>query len=162
MIRIGALSGWARAAGSQSIAGSDRGVARRRPENPGRRAQPGSCAIPDRRPPRRSSQSCLSCLFGREVQVLYALADRGDAATREVVAGAVSAPEEDVRVAALFGLGKLGAASDVALLAERAAGAQGLEQATARESLYLLRGSGVDASIVARYIRQLRLSRRSN
>ena len=54
-----------------------------------------------------------------------------------------------MRVAALFGLGRLGAASDVKLLAERAAGAEGTEQAAARESLYLLRGASVDEAIVS-------------
>ena len=55
----------------------------------------------------------------------------------------------EVRTAALAALGKIGNASAVPLLAAAAANTQGDEQDAARVSLGWLRGSGVDAAIVA-------------
>jgi hypothetical protein len=56
--------------------------------------------------------------------------------------------EEPVRTAALKALGQLGDASNVNLLAQAAATTDGAEQQAARESLYRLRGSNVDQTIL--------------
>jgi HEAT repeat protein len=83
-----------------------------------------------------------------QVQLLSALADRGDALALPAVIETGKSPDESVRVAALKAIGQLGGPANVALLAERAAGAKGAEQKAARESLYRLRGQEVDAAIL--------------
>ncbi len=83
-----------------------------------------------------------------QVQLLCVLGDRGDAAALPAVVAASKGPDESVRVAALKAIGQLGNASMVLLLAERAAAAGGQEQKAARESLYRLRGAGVDEAIL--------------
>jgi HEAT repeat protein len=83
-----------------------------------------------------------------QVQLLSALADRGDATALPAVIEASRSQDESVRIAALRALGQLGNAANVPLLAERAAGARGAEQKAARESLYRLRGPEVDAAIL--------------
>jgi len=83
-----------------------------------------------------------------QVQLLSALADRGDALALPAVVEAVKSPEESVRVAALKAVGQLGSAASVPLLAERAAAARGAEQKAARDGLYRLRGAEVDAAIL--------------
>jgi len=84
-----------------------------------------------------------------QVQLLYALGDRGDAIALPVVITAVSATDRSVRIAALKALGQLGDASSVTLLAQTAAATLGDEQKAARESLYRLRGPKVDQKILA-------------
>lgn len=84
-----------------------------------------------------------------QVRVLAALADRGDASARSALLGATRSGVQEVRIAALDGLGRLGDASSVNLLAEAAANAEGAEQNAARESLARLRGADVDGAIVA-------------
>jgi len=83
-----------------------------------------------------------------QVQLLSALADRGDALALPAVVEAVKSPDESVRVAALKAVGQLGSAASVPLLAERAAAATGVEQKAARDGLYRLRGAEVDAAIL--------------
>jgi len=83
-----------------------------------------------------------------QVQLLAALADRGDALALPAVIETGKSQDESVRVAALKAIGQLGGPANVALLAERAAGAKGAEQKAARESLYRLRGQEVDAAIL--------------
>ncbi|MEN6424737.1 MAG: HEAT repeat domain-containing protein, partial [Phycisphaerales bacterium] len=83
-----------------------------------------------------------------QVQLLSALADRGDATALPAVIEASSSQDESVRVAALKAVGQIGNASNVPLLAERAATSKGTEQKAARESLYRLRGPEVDAAIL--------------
>ncbi len=83
-----------------------------------------------------------------QVQLLSALADRGDALALPAVVEAVKSADESVRVAALKAVGQLGAAANVPLLAERAGTTRGTEQKAARESLYRLRGAEVDAAIL--------------
>jgi len=84
-----------------------------------------------------------------QVQLLSALADRGDRAALSAVITSTKAKEASVRVEALKALGQLGDASIVTLLAETAAASKGEEQKAARESLYLLRGSETDKAILA-------------
>ena len=83
-----------------------------------------------------------------QVQLLAVLGDRGDAATLGAVVAAVKAADASVREAALKAVGQLGDSSSVMLLAETAAGVTGGEQKAARESLYRLRGEGVDEAIL--------------
>jgi len=84
-----------------------------------------------------------------QVRLLSALGDRGDPAALPAVITATKAGDESVRVAALKALGQLGDASSVVLLAQAAAGARGAEQKAARESLYRLRGPGINETILA-------------
>ncbi len=84
-----------------------------------------------------------------QVQLLAALADRGDPALREVTLSATQSDQLDVRVAALKALAALGDDSTVPLLARVAAADSAAEREAARESLYLLRGPEIEAAIVA-------------
>ncbi len=83
-----------------------------------------------------------------QVQLLSALADRGDAVVLPAVVEASTSPDESVRVAALKAVGQLGGASHALLLAQRAAETKAAEQRAARESLYRLRGADTDAAIL--------------
>jgi HEAT repeat protein len=83
-----------------------------------------------------------------QVQLLSALADRGDPAALPAVVTAAKAPDEAVRIAALKTLASLGDTSTAILLAQTAAVTKGVECQTARESLYRLSGSMVDRTIV--------------
>jgi len=84
-----------------------------------------------------------------QLQLLSALADRGDRTALPAVISSTKAKEVSVRVEALKALGQLGDASSVTLLAETAAASKGEEQKAARESLYRLRGSEADKAILA-------------
>ncbi len=83
-----------------------------------------------------------------QVQLLSALADRGDATASPAVIEASHSQDESVRIAGLKAIGQLGDASSVPLLAERAAKTRGAEQKAAQESLYRLRGQEVDQAIL--------------
>ncbi|MDI6448803.1 HEAT repeat domain-containing protein [Anaerobaca lacustris] len=83
-----------------------------------------------------------------QVQLLSTLADRGDATALPAVMQTTNAQDESVRVAALRAVGQLGGAEEVSMLAQRAAQSRGQEQKAARDSLYRLRGSEVNATIV--------------
>jgi HEAT repeat protein len=86
---------------------------------------------------------------GTQVQLLTAVASRGDASARPVVLAGLKSAEPAVRAASLSALGKLGDESNIKLLAETAASTEGPEQSAARESLYTIRGAGIDAAIVS-------------
>ncbi len=83
-----------------------------------------------------------------QVQLLSALADRGDALALPAVIETGKSQDESVRIAALKAIGQLGGAPNVPLLAHRAATSKGAEQKAARESLYRLRGPEVDAAVL--------------
>ena len=83
-----------------------------------------------------------------QMQLLSALADRGDRTALPAVIEATKAKDESVRVAALKAIGDLGDASSVSLLAGRAAATRGAEQKAARGSLYRLRGPKVDETVL--------------
>lgn len=83
-----------------------------------------------------------------QVQLISALADRGDALALSAVIEAGKSQDESVRIASLKAIGQLGNASSVAVLADRAATSKGAEQKAARESLYRLRSTEVDAAIL--------------
>ncbi len=84
-----------------------------------------------------------------KIQLLTALADRGDVSARSTIRSATSDPSMGVRVAALKALAVLGTKADITLLAQRAAAASGDEKAAAQNSLALIRGDEVDATILA-------------
>ncbi len=83
-----------------------------------------------------------------QIQLLSALADRGDSAARMVVLKATESPEAEVRIAALRALAVLGNSRDVKLLASKAASSRGKESQIARESLYRLSGPDIDDTIL--------------
>jgi HEAT repeat protein len=85
-----------------------------------------------------------------QVQLLSALADRGDRTALPAVIGATTSKDQSVQIAALKALGQLGDSSSVDLLAERAAAARGEEQKAVRNSLYRLRDPNVDGVILQR------------
>jgi HEAT repeat protein len=111
-----------------------------------------------------------------KVQVIFALGDRGEKAALPFLLNAAKDGAQAVRAVAWLGLGKVGDASVITVLAEAAAkNATGTEQsrdadvrtgglpnerqtgpagglteaAAARDSLYRLRGEGIDKAIVA-------------
>jgi type 1 glutamine amidotransferase/HEAT repeat protein len=83
-----------------------------------------------------------------QVQVISSLADIGDGSVLPAVTEAAKSSEVEVRVAALDALGALGDVSSVGVLAIAATNTEGGEQQAARESLYRLRGEGVDEKIL--------------
>ncbi len=83
-----------------------------------------------------------------QVQLLSAFADRGDPAALPAVKNSLESPSQSVRVAAVKALGTLGDESCVVLLAQIAADTKGQEQKAARDSLYRLRGSDIDNTIL--------------
>ncbi|HUW19953.1 MAG TPA: ThuA domain-containing protein [Sedimentisphaerales bacterium] len=84
-----------------------------------------------------------------QVQLLSALADRGERSALDAAVNAAKSSDTDVRIAAFGALAVLGDASNVDLLVQAAANAEGAEQQAARGALYRLRGSGVDSKILA-------------
>jgi HEAT repeat protein len=82
-------------------------------------------------------------------RALTALAEAGAKRALPLMLAAMDAQEEPLRIAGLAGVGSLGGARHVRLLAERAATTAGAEQAAARDALSNLRGADVDAALVA-------------
>lgn len=83
-----------------------------------------------------------------QVQLLSALADRGDPLALPAVKNCLKSPNLSIRIAAIRATGALGDASCVDLLAQRAADTRGEEQKAARDSLYRLSGPGIDGAIL--------------
>ena len=84
----------------------------------------------------------------RQVQILAALADSGNAEARPVLVQASAGSNYGIRAVALAGLAKLGTPAELSLLAGRAANATGNEQAAARVALGDIRSGGFDAAIL--------------
>lgn len=84
-----------------------------------------------------------------QAQLLTVLARFQRPEVREVIEEAVKSQEERVRIAALAALGGLGNASMVNYFALYAAESTGVEQSTARNALWNLKGEGVDEAILA-------------
>ncbi|HEV8604799.1 MAG TPA: HEAT repeat domain-containing protein [Tepidisphaeraceae bacterium] len=84
-----------------------------------------------------------------QAALLVALADRGIASAKDKAQNAIKSSDSTVRVAALQALGSLGDASTAMMLAELAAEKTGAEQTTARESIAKIRGTDVDAVLLA-------------
>ena len=85
-----------------------------------------------------------------KVQLLAALADRGDVTGHDETIKATMDESVDVRLAALKALIKLGNESDIDLLTKIAAKGDFVEKETARETLALLNGTKVDEAIVVK------------
>jgi type 1 glutamine amidotransferase/HEAT repeat protein len=85
-----------------------------------------------------------------QIQTLSVLADRGDLTALPAVINGTQHDQESVRIAALNALGKLGDASVVMLLAEKAASTEGAEKKAARENLYRMKGARIDHEILTR------------
>jgi HEAT repeat protein len=86
-----------------------------------------------------------------QVELLGALADRGDRAARPQVLAMLASREEPVRAAAVAALGSLGETADVPALVAALAGARSAEKAAARQSLSRLRDPRTNAAIVAAF-----------
>lgn len=85
-----------------------------------------------------------------QVLVINLLANRSDRASLLDILAACRSSEKSVRIAGIEALGVLGDAGHVLWLAEPAARAAGEEQAAARESLRVLRGTDVHARMIGR------------
>jgi HEAT repeat protein len=83
------------------------------------------------------------------VQLLAALAERGDGKARPLFLDALRDQNLQVRLAALNGLGSVGDSSCVQVLAETAAETKDEEQDAARSALSRLRGSDTDQVILS-------------
>ncbi|MEW6357839.1 MAG: HEAT repeat domain-containing protein [Planctomycetota bacterium] len=81
--------------------------------------------------------------------LLDTLAARGDRAAMPAVVEAAKISDEQVRIAAIRALQDLGDASCIGLLVAVAAKTKDAEQATARRSLYRLRGEDIDGAILS-------------
>ncbi len=81
--------------------------------------------------------------------IVRALGVRGDKSALPEVEKMLRSEDVGVRIAAVETIGRLGDDQAVLLLAHAAAGASDEEQKAARNSLYRLRGKGVDAAILA-------------
>jgi HEAT repeat protein len=84
-----------------------------------------------------------------QVELLDALADRGDNAARPALLEMQHSAEEQVRAAVLRALGPLGSAADVPLLVSALAAVGEPEKTAAQGSLVRLRGEDVNAAIAA-------------
>jgi HEAT repeat protein len=83
----------------------------------------------------------------RQIELVRALADRGDAAAvPAVLALLLASPEADVRSSAILALGKLGSGTEVAVL-KKALGGQDPERSAARRALERLRGADVGKQV---------------
>lgn len=84
----------------------------------------------------------------RQIELVRALADRGDtAAVPAVLALLLASPDAEVRSAAILALGQLGSGTEVAVL-KKWLGGQEPERSAARRSLERLRGAEVGKQIV--------------
>lgn len=85
----------------------------------------------------------------RQVELLRALADRGDPeAVPAITAVAAESPDADARAAAVAALGRLGGAAEVPILLQSLAAAEPVTSA-ARRSLIEIRGDDAEGLIVA-------------
>jgi HEAT repeat protein len=84
-----------------------------------------------------------------QVELLGALADRGDRAARPQILALLSSREDPVRIAVVAAIGTLGDAADVRALVTVLASSQRPWQAAARQSLTRLRDPKTNAAIVA-------------
>lgn len=88
-----------------------------------------------------------------QVQLLEVLSHYREKPVLGSVVRAIKSDEKNVRIAALKALESVGDSSTVELLARHAAGTQGEEQRTARNSLWDLHGESVDRAILLNLIK---------
>lgn len=84
-----------------------------------------------------------------QIQIIDALVRSGKGDVLPVLEKSLASDNESVRVASLQGIGKLGTAKQVPLLAGRAASSTGDEQAAARAALGLIRGKDADEAVLS-------------
>jgi HEAT repeat protein len=84
-----------------------------------------------------------------QIQLIYALAERGDRSVTEDITALTQSPILEVRVSAIEALGILGDASTVDLLAGFAV-KDGAEKDAARDALGRIHGQGVDKAMVTK------------
>jgi len=82
-----------------------------------------------------------------QIRVLGLLSERGDASALPAFTTAIKGSSQPVRIAALQGVGPIGNASTVPLLAAAASGGDTAEQTAARASLARIPGKDVDQAI---------------
>ncbi|MCK4750848.1 MAG: HEAT repeat domain-containing protein, partial [Bacteroidales bacterium] len=82
------------------------------------------------------------------IHLISAVAAKGDLSFRKKILEATSEEIQDVRTAAIRALGYIGKPEDVIFLAKLANEKRGTEQELARQSLSILRGTGVNESII--------------
>ncbi|MCK5271527.1 MAG: ThuA domain-containing protein, partial [Sedimentisphaerales bacterium] len=147
LIRIAALHGMAEAGGEQV---SDVLIDILKGNN--RQMQAVAIGLISEMPGSKITQSLIRELPGMgplgQVQLLSALAKRGDTKALPAVIKQVTSGSVEVRIAALEVIGALGNETVVLLLAQTAAVNTGTEQKAARESLYRLRGNKVNQTII--------------
>ena len=83
-----------------------------------------------------------------QVQLLSALAERGDSVVLPAVVTAAKSGDQTVKIEALKALMHLGNASSISLLAQTSAESKGQVRNTARQSLYRLPGANIDKNII--------------
>jgi type 1 glutamine amidotransferase/HEAT repeat protein len=147
LIRIAALHGMAEAGGEQV---SDVLIDILKGDN--RQMQAVAIGLISGMPGSKITQSLIRELSGMgplgQVQLLSALAKRGDVEALPAVIKQATSSSVEVRIAALEVIGALGNETVVSLLAKTAAVNTGEEQKAARESLYRLRGKKIDQTII--------------
>jgi len=85
-----------------------------------------------------------------KIQLIAALADRGDVSVHDEVVEAAQDKNIDVRIAALKAMAKLGNESDIDLLSKIAANADFSEREVARNTLALMKGTKVNDTILSK------------
>lgn len=134
MVRVGALRGLAGSGGREAVPALRAAMKAGEPKIQAQAIRQLS-ALPGAEVTAALSQALAGMDTVGKVRVLAALADRGDQGALPALLSAVKDQAEPVRVAALLGLGKLGDASVVLLLAETAAqGAGAAAQSAAPEA----------------------------
>jgi HEAT repeat protein len=85
-----------------------------------------------------------------QVQLIYALADRGDKTALPSITNKLKSDRAEVRIAALEALGNLGDASSIDVLVRAAVLATNVEEEVALKNLRRLRGSEIDTAMISR------------
>ena len=147
-VRVAAFRGMALAAGEQAVALVVRGLT-----GEDRAARRAALQLVRTIPGQAATQEFAAVVSqvapAAQVALLEALEQRRDSAAVPALVAAAGSPRLDVRLAAIKGLGTLGDASTVALLAATAAQAAGGEQEAAREALVLLKDPQVSHRLLA-------------
>ena len=84
-----------------------------------------------------------------QVALIDALSSRNETTAAPAVRKMVKSPKEEVRIAALAALGKIGQSSDVMLLAETTAARRGAESKTALQSIVDMKGETVNSTLMS-------------
>ena len=147
MVRVSALRGLGAVSGEEALPVLSSALKDR---SPALRAASIRCllAIPGAATTNLMIVSMADLPADGQVQMLAALGERGDPAARPVMDEALKSQDFSLRIESLTGLQRLGDASSVLPVAQRAAGTTGDEQGAARQCLYGMRGAEVDRAVV--------------